>query len=43
MIIIADTRTEFTAMIEELVREGRRFRAEATSEHTYTITLTGEF
>lgn len=43
MTITAYSRDEFTALIAELVREGLRFRAEATTDHTYHIELTGGF
>ncbi len=43
MIITCFNRTEFTAVIAGLVREGITFRAVATSDQTYTIELTGGF
>lgn len=43
MTITAHSRDEFTAIIAGLVRQGLRFRAEATSDHQYHIELTGGF
>lgn len=43
MTIRAYSREEFTALIAGLVREGLRFRAEVTSDHTYHIELTGGY
>lgn len=43
MTITAYSRDEFTAIIAGLVREGLTFRAEAPTDHPYTITLTGGF
>lgn len=43
MIITCHSREEFTATIAGLVREGLTFRAVATSDHVYTIELTGGY
>jgi hypothetical protein len=43
MTITCHSRAEFTGVIAGLVREGLTFRAEAFSDGTYFITLTGGF
>lgn len=43
MTITVYGRDEFAAIIASLVKQGLTFRAEATTDRNYTITLTGGY